>query len=118
PITTHKKQILDFCTWRGLLVLSGTREEAAKDGHYFGDGESGAGLWFGGIDDLWKLGKPVGTGGPWKDMAVKAGEASLPYLMTGYDKKKVELRSDKDVVVTLEVDFDHNGWHTYKTITV
>lgn len=23
------------------------------------------------IDDIWELGKPVGTGGPWKDTEVK-----------------------------------------------
>ncbi len=30
PICTHHKQITDFCTWRGLLVLSGVRTDAKK----------------------------------------------------------------------------------------
>ena len=38
--------------------------------------------------------------------------------MTGYDKKTLKLTSDKDVIITLEVDVDRNGWHTYKTIPV
>lgn len=38
--------------------------------------------------------------------------------MTGYDKKKVQLTSDKDAEFTLEVDFDHSGWHTYQKIKV
>lgn len=118
PITTHKKQIQDFCTWRGLLVLSGTGKNAKADGHYFQNNADKTGLWFGAIDDLWKLGKPVGEGGVWKDSDVKAGEASLPYLMTGYDKKKVRFQSDKDTELTLEVDFDHSGWHAYQTIKV
>ncbi|MFC5412935.1 hypothetical protein ACFPMF_26665 [Larkinella bovis] len=118
PVTTHKKQIQDFCTWRGLLVLSGTGKTAQTDGHFFGSNAAQTGLWFGAIDDLWQLGKPVGEGGVWKDSDVKAGEPSLPYLMTGYDKKKVKLLSDKDAEFTLEVDFDHNGWHAYQTITV
>ena len=25
PLASHRKQIMDFCTWRGLLVISGTR---------------------------------------------------------------------------------------------
>lgn len=116
PVTTHKKKIMDYCTWRGLLVISGTRSNAKKDGHYFNEANNTNGLWFGAIDDLWKLGKPVGEGGVWKNSDVKANESSLPYLMTGYDKKKVLLTTDKDVTITLEVDVDHNGWHEYKKI--
>ena len=116
PVATHKKKIIDFCTWRGLLVISGTRKDAEKDGHYFTSGTNG--LWFGAIDDLWKLGKPVGEGGVWKNSVIKANEVSLPYLMTGYDHKKLTLSSDKDVTFTIEIDFDHNGWQTYKQIKV
>jgi hypothetical protein len=118
PVTTHKKKIVDFCTWRGLLVISGTRSDAAADGHYFTNGDKSTGLWFGAIDDLWKLGKPVGEGGLWKNTAVNAGENSLPFLMTGYDKKKISLTSDKDVEFTLEIDVDHNGFHEFKKIKV
>ena len=118
PICTHMKRIIDFCSWRGLMVISGTKSDAGHDGHYFSTKKDSAGLWFGSIDDIWKLGQPIGSGGPWKDTDVKAGEFSLPYLMTGYDKKKVELSSDKDVTISLEVDFDHNGWHLYKTFDV
>ncbi len=116
PITTHKKRFVDYCTWRGLLVISGTRSDAAKDGHYFPAKNGTAGLWFGAIDDLWKLGKPLGEGGVWKNSAVKAGIPSLPYLMTGYDKKTMTLQSDKEVAITLEIDFDLNGWYQYKTL--
>jgi hypothetical protein len=118
PVTTHKRKIVDFCTWRGLLVISGTAANSTKDGHYFANDDGSTGLWFGAIDDLWKLGKPVGEGGLWKDASVKAGEYSLPFLMTGYDKKKIILSSDKDVEFTLEVDVDHNGFHEFKKIKV
>ncbi|TDE13359.1 hypothetical protein [Dyadobacter psychrotolerans] len=118
PITTHKKQIVDFCTWRGLLVLSGTGQTSKADGHYFAGQNGQSGLWFGAIDDLWKLGKPIGEGGVWKNTQVKAGEASLPYLMTGYDQKKVTFSSDKDAVFTIEIDFGHNGWNKYQQIKV
>lgn len=118
PVCTHKRDITDFCSWRGLLVMSGTREGAAGDGHYFPAGDNTTGLWFGTVDDLWKFGQPVGKGGPWKDADVKAGEVSLPYLMTGYDRKSVSFTSDQDVVISLEVDFDHHGWHLYRDFTV
>ncbi|MES2777382.1 MAG: hypothetical protein V4722_24600 [Bacteroidota bacterium] len=117
PIATHNKKIVDYCTWRGLLVLSGTRPNAKPDGHYYSSADN-SGLWFGAIDDLWKLGKPRGEGGVWKNTDVKAAEPSLPYLMTGYDKKKISLTADKDVTITLEVDVDLNGWHPYKKIAL
>jgi hypothetical protein len=116
PVTTHRKKIIDFCTWRGLLVISGTKTNAKPDGHYFGDKTNG--LWFGAIDDLCKMGKPVGEGGVWKNTSVKANEPSLPYLMTGYDKKSVSLTSDKNVDISLEVNFDLTGFHHYKTFHV
>ncbi|MCK4999617.1 MAG: hypothetical protein KAS23_08780, partial [Anaerohalosphaera sp.] len=116
PVSSHNKQIYDFTTWNGLLVLSGVDLTAKEDGHVFKSEDGSAGLWFGGIDDLWKLGKPVGVGGPWKDSSVTAGDASDPYLMTGYDKKTLELTADKDTMVTVEVDIDHQtGWHVYKS---
>lgn len=117
PITTHKKQIQDFCTWRGLLVLSGIGNSAKPDGHYFENVDK-KGLWFGAIDDLWKLGKPVGEGGVWKNSMVQAKEASLPYLMTGYGKKTLKLTSDTDATFSVEVDFANDGWHIYKQIKV
>lgn len=119
PVASHTKQIMDFCTWRGLLVLSGTRPGASADGQFFA-GADRRGLWFGAVDDLWKLGKPVGKGGPWLKTAVKAGAASDPYLMTGYDKKSVELSHDaaEPVGVTIEVDVDHRHWVPLTTLKV
>lgn len=115
PIASHAFNISDFCTWRGLLVLAGTTDSAA-DGHYFKSG-AGHGLWFGAIDDLWRLGKPVGVGGPWKNSAVKADDSSDPYLMCNYDRKKVELSASDAVTITIEVDPANNGsWKAYKSI--
>lgn len=118
PISTHGKMIMDFCSWRGLMVISGTKERAVPDGHCFVSENDSAALWFGNIDDLWKFGKPVGQGGPWYHTTVEAGEVSDPYLMTGYDKKKMELTADKNVTVVVEVNFDFNGWHQLMVVPV
>lgn len=119
PVSSHRKLIADFCTWRGLLVISGTRLAADPDGHFFSGGGP-AGLWFGAVDDLWKLGKPVGRGGPWLETRVRSGEPSDPYLMTGYDRKRMVLSHDADgpVSFTVQVDFDHTGFRTYAEISV
>jgi hypothetical protein len=60
------------------------------------------------------------VGGPWKDSEVKAGEPSDQYLMTGYDRKRLDISHDADqaVEMTVEVNFDHNGWYEYAKISV
>jgi len=121
PICTHGRQIIDFCSWHGMLVLAGTRVGARPDGHFVPSEDGLAGLWFGNVDDLWHLGKPRGFGGPWRNRAVKPGQPSDPYLMAGYDGKKVELSHDshRDVEITIEVDFLADGSYAeYRRIVV
>ncbi len=113
PISSHRKQIADFASWNGLFVMTGVSASATEDGHVFRKEDEA--LWFGGIDDIWKLGKPVGVGGPWKDSAVKAGQYSDPYLMTGYDRKRVTIKADRAVEITLEVNFDHHGYYRFRS---
>jgi hypothetical protein len=120
PVCTHRLPISDFCTWRGLLVLSGTQVKAGL-GKIVASADGKAHLWLGKTDDLWSLGKPQGHGGPWQKTKVKAGKASDPYLMTNYDRKTITLSHDssKPVKITVEVDFLANGfWREYETFTV
>lgn len=107
PVASHDKFIDDYASWNGLLVMSGISADAKRSDHIYKNKENTAALWFGSIDDLWKLGKPVGVGGPWMNTSVKQDELSDPYLMTGYDKKTLKLKSDKDVTVTLWVNVSH-----------
>jgi hypothetical protein len=121
PVASHRARITDFSTWRGLLVVAGTRNGGSPDGHVFRAADSGAGLWFGAVDDLYKLGAPIGEGGPWKDTDVKAGEPSDPYLMTNFGRKSVMLAHDqpRSTSFTIEIDFLGDGsWHRYAVIDV
>ena len=117
PIATHANPgICDYCTWRGLLVMTGLmrfgRPESARIVT-----ESTAGVWLGVVDELWKFGKPRGNGGPWLDTPVKAGEASDPYLMTGYDRKTLTAVSDRDAKVKIEIDIAGDGmWSALTTL--
>ena len=115
PISTHNRQISDFTTWNGLLVLAGLQPNASTSNRIFNSPDGQTSLWFGGIDELWSFGKPVGVGGPWKNTDVQANEPSDPYLMTGYDQKSLVLEADKDCKITAEIDIDHwTGFHPYK----
>ncbi|MEN9362398.1 MAG: hypothetical protein RL095_3933 [Verrucomicrobiota bacterium] len=119
PVCTHNKKIIDYATWRGLLVLSGVNPAAPASNHVVKSADGKTALWLGAIDELWQLGKPVGQGGPWKDSAVKAGIPSDPYLMNGYDKKSLKLVADQDCTITLEADFDLlSGFKKVQTFTL
>lgn len=112
PICTHNWPIKDYCSYRGMLVMSGIEGQVRSD-----DGK--VSLWCGVVDDLWQFGKPRGVGGPWKDTVVKADVPSDPYLMTGYDKKGLTLTAGKAVKVRIEVDITGTGvWQTWQTLEV
>jgi hypothetical protein len=120
PVATHGLRIVDYCSYRGLLVISGVDlVQAGENRHLIRSDDGKTGLWVGAIDDLWELGKPVGSGGPWKDAAVKANEVSDAYLMTGYDEKELTLFSEENTRVTVEVDLTGMGdWVSYRTFTL
>lgn len=122
PVATHHFRINDYASYRGMLVLTGIDAKQSKNNeHIVVSNDGKAAVWVGVIDDLWKLGKPVGHGGPWKNTQVKAGVASDPYLIAFYDKKEIRLshQSDKDVTFTAEIDPTGCGdWMTYATYTV
>lgn len=118
PICTHLVAIPDFCSYRGMLVL-GTDNASVDGGQNVTCGEPQSGLWVGKTDDLWNFGKPKGWGGPWWEDAVKAGEASDPYLMTGFEHKCLHVSSDRAVKVRVEVDFmGHGKFLPYETLAV
>jgi hypothetical protein len=115
-LVTHGKRITDFASWRGLLVLTGVLDDAPASDKLVRNADGTAALWLGEIDDLWRMGEPRGTGGPWKDTAVAANTASDPYLMYGYDRKELVLTATAATTITLEVDFlADNTWSTYQT---
>jgi hypothetical protein len=75
----------------------------------------------GDIDELWKLPRPTGRGGPWHETGVQAGVPSDPYLMGGYGTKALALSHDAGgpVSVTIEIDPTGDGvWYPYATIRV
>jgi hypothetical protein len=109
PITTHNRHVVDYCSYRGMLILSGIAGNVRSD-----DGK--ASIWAGVVDDLWKFGKAVGYGGPWNDSAVKANQPSDPYLMNGYDARHLEISADRPCKIRVEVDLTGDGhWVTYST---
>lgn len=125
PIATHLLDIDDYASQFGLTFLSATITATTPTNidptRTFITPDRSTLLWAGVIDDLWKLGKPRGTGGPWKNTRTQAGQSSDPYLMTGYDRKTLTLRHDHatEVTITAEIDVDGTGaWIEYRHFKV
>lgn len=117
PVSSHELRVTDFGGYRGLFLMSGVRADAPAGKHVLRSDDGKTALWAGAIDDLWKLGKPRGEGGPWKDSRVKAGEASDPYLLWGYDRRSITLEHDQNVPVYFRVELDLTGtgiWVTWQ----
>lgn len=117
PICSHDLRITDFGGYRGLFLMSGISPDAKAGEHILRSDDGQAALWAGTIDDLWKLGKPRGEGGPWKNTKVEAGQKSDPYLMWAYDQRTLTLSHDQNVRVSFHLELDLTGtglWVTYK----
>jgi hypothetical protein len=120
PISTHLWVHGDFCSWKGMFIVGGDNTSHESGGNNQ-CAEPQSGLWFGKTDDLWKLGKPKGWGGPWWEDEVKANTPSDPYLMTGFDKKVLHLHHNAAKAVGFKVEVDYLGcgeWKTYATVKV
>lgn len=127
PIARDGKFLTDYASYRGLMVLAGIDPKAAqadagtRNPHLIVSSDGQAAVWAGAIDDLWSFGKPIAHGFFWKETTVKAGDASLPFLMTGFDRKTLTLtsRSMEPVSVRIETDLTGTGiWSTFRTLTV
>ncbi|HEX8530518.1 MAG TPA: hypothetical protein VF646_10860 [Cytophagales bacterium] len=122
PVASHGFRIHDYASYRGLLVMTGIDPAAARGNpHVIVSADGKAAVWAGVIDDLWKLGKPTGRGGPWKHTAVRANEPSDPYLIGCYDRRTLTLSHDgkEPVAFTIEAEpVGHGPWMPYKMLTV
>lgn len=117
PVCSHNLRVTDYGGYRGLFLMSGIKPDAKAGEHIIRSDDGKAALWAGAIDDLWKLGKPRGEGGPWKNTKVKAGEKSDPYLMWAYDKRTLMLSHDQNEPVSFHIELDLTGtglWVTYQ----
>ncbi|WP_319268474.1 hypothetical protein [uncultured Draconibacterium sp.] len=121
PVASHDFRIHDYASYRGLLVMTGLDPDVKEGEHIVVSQDGNAAVWVGAIDDLWKMGKPSGHGGPWKNTDVKANIPSDPYLIGFYDKRSLEISHDKDHVVNFNIEVEpvgHGPWMLYKTVAV
>lgn len=117
PISSHKLRINDYASYRGLLILSGMNANDCGNKRMVVSDDKKLTLWAGTIDDLWELGKPVGSGGPWVDAQIEADEYSDPYLIGFYDERILNISHKSFQPVRFYVEMDPTGdghWMEYK----
>lgn len=122
PVASHQLRIHDYASYRGMLIMTGVDPEIGKrNPHIIVSADGKAAIWAGVIDDLWKLGKPAGRGGPWKNTSVKQGAPSDPYLIGFYDEKKLALSHTSQEAVTFTIETEpvgHGPWMKYMEVKV
>jgi hypothetical protein len=122
PISSHPFRIHDYASYRGLLVMTGIDPAGPHENpRVISSPDGKAAVWAGVIDDLWRLGKPTGMGGPWYETPVKAGEVSDPYLIGFYDERTLEISHTSSLPVQFHVEVEpvgHGPWMHYITLTV
>lgn len=121
PVASHNFRIHDYASYRGMLVITGIQPDAGENSHLIRSADGKAAVWVGVIDDLWKMGKPVGKGGPWKNSTVAAGVPSDPYLIGYYDERTLQIshESEQPVTFTIEVEpLGHGPWISYDEVTI
>jgi hypothetical protein len=122
PVASHNFRIHDYASYRGMLIMSGISMEEVRDNpHVIISDDGKAAVWAGVIDDLWKMGKPAGEGGPWKNSPVIAGKPSDPYLTGFFDKRNLAITHNSAEPVHFIIETDPAGndtWMRFKEITV
>jgi len=122
PIATHGLKINDYASYRGMLIMTGIdATKTSSNPHIFQSADKKCSVWAGTIDDLWKLGKPVGKGGPWINTSVEANVPSDAYLFGLYDDRTLTLSQQSANTIEITVQLDPTGdnvWMNYKTFKV
>ena len=121
-ISSHDFKINDYSSFRGMLVMTGIdATKTMSNTHIFQSLDKKCAVWAGAIDDLWKLGKPIGKGGPWMNSQVLAKVPSDPYLFGSYDERILSLSHKANHVITFSIEVDptgDNNWIAYRSFKV
>lgn len=115
PICAHGLGIADYASWRGMLVLAlankpdwkGTTHDSRV--HLRRTHDNHCNLWVGAVDDLWAMGKARGSGAVWRNANVVAHGVSDPFLMHGFDRKIVTMKSSVANEMILQIDPTGDG---------
>ena len=121
PRSAYLKVIGDYTRWRDQLVF-GCDDSAQKEflnkrklkGGIEGPGQSNSNLWFTSTEQPDQLGPNTAEGAVWLSENVPAGQASEPFLFTGWDQRSAWLANEgtQEVEFVFEADVKGNNQWT------
>lgn len=128
PRSNYLKVVGDFARWGDRLVLgcddtakSEFLNRRAAKGEIAGPGQSQSNLWFIKPELLDALGPLVGRGAVWLGDDVAAGQASDPYLFSGYKYRTLALSHKGAAPLSVELEVDAKGdgkWTSLRVVEV
>jgi hypothetical protein len=109
-IASHPFVIHDYASYRGMLVL--TASTGAKPGaHVVTSTDGTAAVWLGVVDDLWKLGRPVGKAKIGLSVRDAGIWTSDPVLANGFGDIEIacQVSGGRGGVVFVDADISGDG---------
>ncbi len=115
-IASHPFAIHDYASYRGMLVL--TAAKGAKPGEHIVTSKDGAAaVWLGVVDDIWKLGRPVGRAQIGLTVRNAGMWTSDPVLANGFGDAFITCRVSGGLGGVVFVDADISGDGTWVGIS-
>lgn len=115
PVATYLDTVTDFTVFNGQFVY-GTNNNSEQQGQYPTAGQSTACIKFVDLEELWRGGKPIGSGYVWYKNSVNSGVKSDAMLCRGYDKKTFNAFNNTGSSATLTFTCVKNSvQYTYPT---
>ena len=109
-IASHPFVIHDYASYRGMLVL--TAATGAKPGaHVVTSTDGNAAVWLGVVDDIWKLGRPIGKAMTGLNNRNAGSWTSDPILANGFGDTEItcQIAGGLGGVVFVDADISGNG---------
>jgi hypothetical protein len=109
PLCSSSEPILDFCAWRGAIILAGGQNDRLT-----GSAQPLLKETF--LESLVNGAKPSGKGAVWRNATVGAGTVSDSFLIDGFDKKTVHFSNESDQPMQFDIDVDVTGTDVYRVL--
>ncbi len=95
PIATHPLLVQDYCSWRGLLVLSGVAADgkAAENSHIIRSADGLAAVWLGAVDDLWRWANRLDAEGRGPALLWKLASGRIPICFADLTRSSSSCRT-------------------------
>ena len=117
PISGYYKMPTDYAMFGGQIVMG--KNDASKFANTLALKDQ-SNLWFGQMADIENWSSPTGHGSVWMNEAISNGQASDPFLISGFPQRTLHLRNNGTSAVDIAIQTSQGSpsWTTAQTISV